>query len=78
MVSQTQAGRRLVERAAAGGKQVHAWTVNDPDALPRLLDARVANIITDDPGVMRRRLQEIRALSVPERMLLRAYTALAD
>jgi hypothetical protein len=36
----------------------------------------VANVITDDPARMRTQLEEIRALSPPERLLLRAGNAI--
>lgn len=64
--------RALVERAAASSIRVHAWTVNDPSSVARLLDDGVANLITDDPAVIRGRLDEIRSLTAVDRLLLRA------
>ena len=78
MVRTDLATRRLVERAALRGTAVHAWTVNDPAWLPRLLDRGVANVITDDPAAMRARLQELRGLGTVDRLLLRVRDELID
>lgn len=64
--------RTLVERAAANNSRVHAWTVNDPAWVAQLLDDGVANVITDDPAAIGRRLNEIRSLNPVDRLLLRA------
>jgi glycerophosphoryl diester phosphodiesterase len=77
MVERKLASRRLVDRARVSGLDVHAWTVNDPSQVASLLDAGIANLITDDPAVMRARLEEIRGLDTLERLLLRASHALA-
>jgi hypothetical protein len=45
--------------------------VNDSAQVGPLLDAGIANLITDDPARMRQRLDEILALDAPERLLLR-------
>jgi glycerophosphoryl diester phosphodiesterase len=76
MVSADRAQRSLVDRAAARNIAVHAWTVNDAALVAPLVDQGVANIITDDPVLVRARLDEVRALSPTERLLLRVRNEL--
>jgi len=78
MVNAKMATGRFVRRAHANGIRVHPWTVNDPDALPALLDHGVDNVITDAPAAMRARLDEVRGLTAPDRLLLRARNLLAN
>ena len=47
----------FVRRAHGEGRRVVAWTVNDPDRLRELADARVDGVITDDPAAARSALQ---------------------
>ena len=54
----------------------HAWTVNDPAQVGPLLDAGVANVITDDPARIRTEVDGINTLSTIQRLLLRARHAL--
>ena len=49
--------RKLVEAAEAGGRQVHVWTVNDPDHMTRLLDTGVHAIITDRPDILKQLME---------------------
>ncbi len=53
----------LVRRAHAAGKQVHVWTVNTPEAMLRMIERGVDNIITDDPVLLARVIRERNALS---------------
>ena len=76
MVESSRATRQLVDRATPRGIKIHAWTVKDLELVAPLLDNGVDNIITDDPAGIRAKLDEIRALSPPERLLLRASHAL--
>ncbi len=78
MLSVELSTKRFIERARAVDKGVYAWTIKDPDLILPLLDRGVAAIITDDPVPMMARLEEIRALSNVERLILRARDALAD
>ena len=78
MVSARLATPRLVRQAHARGMQVHPWTINDPDDLAALLDRGADNVITDVPDAMRKRLDELRGLTAPERLLLRVRNLLAD
>jgi glycerophosphoryl diester phosphodiesterase len=43
----------LVRAVHASGRQVHAWTVDDPDAMHALFDINVDGIITDRADVLR-------------------------
>ena len=49
--------RKLVEAAEAGGRQVHVWTVNDPDHMARLLDTGVHALITDRPDTLKQLME---------------------
>ena len=51
------ADRKLVEAAEAAGKQVHVWTVNDPDHMARFLDTGAHALITDRPDLLRQLLE---------------------
>jgi glycerophosphoryl diester phosphodiesterase len=76
MVKSSLAERRLIERARLREIEIHAWTVNDAAMVAPLLDAGVANIITDDPALVRHQLDEIRNLTLPQRLLLRTASAI--
>jgi glycerophosphoryl diester phosphodiesterase len=76
MVKNSLATRQLADRARFNNIAIHAWTINDPAEVAPLLDAGVANIITDDPAQIRAQVEEINTLSTIQRLLLRAHNAL--
>ena len=61
-----QATRSLIRRAHAAGKEVHVWTVNKPEVMLRMIERGVDNVITDDPALLVRVMQERNALSPSE------------
>jgi len=52
------ADRRFVERAHEVGLAVNVWTVNEPDVVARLVELGVDGVITDDPAMARRVIDE--------------------
>lgn len=65
----------LVRRAHRRGMEVHAWTVNDQATAVRLLELGCDNILTSDPVLMRKVVDQFNALSDIERLLLRLRRA---
>jgi glycerophosphoryl diester phosphodiesterase len=49
--------RRLVQAAHRAGLPVHVWTIDEPEAMRRLLDLEVDGIMTNRPRVLRDLLQ---------------------
>lgn len=49
---------RFVQRAHRWGLEVHAWTVDEPAEMNRLLDLGVDGLVTDRPDVLRNVLRE--------------------
>jgi glycerophosphoryl diester phosphodiesterase len=70
-LNSAKATTSLVRRARAGGKDVAAWTVNDPEVMLRMIERGVDNIITDDPALLVRVMRERAALSKAEILGLR-------
>jgi glycerophosphoryl diester phosphodiesterase len=62
--------RSFVRRAHAEGKQVYAWTVNDPVRMFQVMNLGVDGIITDRPDLARSVLERRAALSSFERLLV--------
>ncbi|MEM9575494.1 MAG: glycerophosphodiester phosphodiesterase family protein [Pseudomonadota bacterium] len=61
----------LIAAADAAGKDVYAWTVNDPVSMSRMISVGVDGLITDEPALAREVLGHYETLSTPERLLLR-------
>ena len=70
-LNSAKATSSLVRRARAGGKDVAAWTVNDPEVMLRMIERGVDNIITDDPALLVRVMRERAALGKAEILGLR-------
>jgi glycerophosphoryl diester phosphodiesterase len=60
----------LLRSAHRQGKEVHAWTVNDPREMTRLINRGVDNIITSDPDLAVQVRNEWASLTGPERLVL--------
>jgi len=54
----------------AAGLQTHVWTINDPDQMLTMIERGVDNVVTDEPALMRRLLDERAELSDAELILL--------
>ena len=78
MVDGSLVTRQLVDRARLRNIAVHAWTVNEPTEVGPLLDAGVDNLITDKPAQIRAEFDEIRALDVAPRLILRTRHSLSN
>jgi glycerophosphoryl diester phosphodiesterase len=61
---------RLLHGAEAAGKQVYAWTVNDPMAMSRLISMAIDGLITDEPTLARKVLEQRAELGTLERLML--------
>jgi glycerophosphoryl diester phosphodiesterase len=70
-LNSARATTSLVRKAHAAGKGVHVWTVNQPEVMLRMIERGVDNIITDDPALLARVIEERRGLSRPALLGLR-------
>jgi glycerophosphoryl diester phosphodiesterase len=50
----------LVEALHNAGKRIHVWTVNGDEKLRSMLALKVDGIFTDDPGMLRRILEQVK------------------
>ena len=62
--------RTLIEKAHSSGKEIYAWTVNDPLQMSNLIGRGIDGLLTDDPQLARSVLQQRAEMSVLERLLL--------
>lgn len=60
----------LLERAHAAVRELHAWTIDDPVVMGRLIDQGVDGIITNDPAAAVAVRSEREALPVWQRLVL--------
>lgn len=60
----------LIRSAHAAGKDVYAWTVDDPITMSRMISQGLDGLITDEPAVARRVLAYRAEFSTPERLLI--------
>jgi len=60
----------VIRRAHAAGKQVHVWTVNRAEVMLRMIERGVDNIISDDPALALRVVEERRTLSPTQLLAL--------
>lgn len=60
----------LIRDAHRRGREVHAWTVNDPRQMAELIKRGVDNILTSDPDVLIRVRDEWEGVGGPERLVL--------
>ncbi len=73
-VNMATASVGLVRDARAAGKEVYVWTVNDPLSMSHMASLGVSGLITDEPALARKVLEQRAALGASERLVL----ALAD
>ena len=50
--------QNLVNDLHAAGKRIHVWNINEEENFRRLLKLKVDGIFTDDPGMLRRFLEQ--------------------
>ena len=73
-----QCRRNVLRRADAQGIEVHGWTVNSAAEMAELIDLGVDGLITDDPALAVSVREEVAAMSVAERILMRLGLWVAD
>jgi glycerophosphoryl diester phosphodiesterase len=69
-VNTGQVSLRFVRRAHSQGKQVYAWTVDDPVTMSRMISMGVDGLITNEPALARRVMETRNELSAAERLAL--------
>lgn len=50
--------KEFVDKAHANNKEVHVWTVNEPEEMNRLIGLGVDSIITNHPDILKKILSE--------------------
>ena len=64
------ASSSFINRAHRAGIQVHVWTVNDPVTMSSMLSRGVDGLITDEPGLAAKVIDQRAGLSPAERLLV--------
>jgi glycerophosphoryl diester phosphodiesterase len=70
-LNSAQATPELLRKAHAARKEVAVWTVDKPEVMQRMIERGVDNIITNEPALLKRVMQDRDRLSSPERLALR-------
>jgi glycerophosphoryl diester phosphodiesterase len=70
-LNSAQATPELLRKAHAARKEVAVWTVDKPEVMQRMIERGVDNIITNEPALLKRVMQDRDRLSAPERLALR-------
>lgn len=69
-ISAASASLNVIRRLQETEKQVFVWTVNNPSTMLRYVTMGVDGIITDDPALARKTLEEYKQMNQFERLLL--------
>ena len=77
-VEQKRLDRAFILQAHRRAEQVYAWTVNTAEDMRRLLDLGVDGVITDQPALARKTLDEYLSRPKAERAARRVVAWLAD
>jgi glycerophosphoryl diester phosphodiesterase len=77
-VEQRRLNRRFVRKAHRRGQQVYAWTVNRAEDMRRQFDLGVDGVITDQPTLARKTLDEMHSHQTLERFASQVRAWLAN
>jgi glycerophosphoryl diester phosphodiesterase len=69
---------QVIRRAHAVGKEVHVWTVNRAEVMLRMIERGADNLITNDPELAVRVLQQHRSLPATQVFALRLRALFTD
>ena len=69
---------RQIRANRAAGLKTHVWTLNKRDGMQRMIERGVDNIITDEPALLRALIEERKALSDGEILLLALSSRLQE
>lgn len=69
-VNTGQVSTRLIKQAHAQGKQVYAWTVDDPLMMSRMISMGIDGLITNDPALARHVMDARNGIETYQRLML--------